>query len=847
MQRRKFLRLLALGGSAVVQPPLTLPFDLSRARAQSIPAPAKGDPPAKGYGQWVVRHNLPAFVYNVDQDTLPYAEWDPIIAPKTRRNWLMVGNQAIRLQSANDGTVALFDETYGLRWLTAPDPVGTGVSVIDENYEKIAHKQWSTEYSRRAGQIVPLRTFGPTWFEVQDTFAGLTLTRTILCPEGEVPWVLVHVQLTLSGDAAEPRKITHTERWALRPRFLNVFETTEMRRSWAELAVSYNVSRSARGLVAKEEFASVSDPKKGEAAKHLIGPPAILVLERLADTAGEASVDGSQHPTLEIATSLELTPGETRDLWFRFGRKDNTIVPNPADLLVTSLAALSKRLPTATAPAPPEAMLEIPWHAAMLTGGVAVDRVIGGHSLNQASAYSYLMGFNGAARDPLQHALPLVYTQPDLALSVLRNTCAWAHPPGRFEWFAGELPYALDGAKQPTPLSDFSLRPFRPSDLNLWVFWLAAEYAAATGDLAAFDDELAYHPKYGNQERPSLREHLRRQFRYFVDKVGRGVGNHVRIMNADGNDLVISDSKPELQESLIKEGGSVLNSAMAAWVLSVFSALATRLGETALATEAKAQADELRELVRQAWNGQWYDRAYAPPKRGENPIPIGRDDIWLEVQPWAILCGAADRDRARSLLDTIRRGPAGADTPLGARWRWPLKASPNGATGDRGRNGIWYYVNMTLIWAAARVSPDWAWDQWRRMTLSSHTAAYPDIWEGTLSGPDSWNHPESDRPGRTWAYYLDPEHHIWPIAAMQAFPVNNMHSHAQTLLAYLRLLGVEPTPRGTLAVGQGGDCNFQSEVFQLDSTGHGSLQAQGAVAVETINGTINGGPGKISW
>lgn len=851
MQRRKFLRLMALSGAAVVQPPRIGPFEAPAALAQSSGPCADGSlPPCSLYGHWVTRNNLPAFVYKVNQDAVSAVEWDPTIPWFTRsqRNWLMVGNQAIRLQAANDGTVALFDESYGLRWLTAPDPTGTGVSII---LDDAVGKTWGTEFSSRAGQSVPLRTFGPTWFEVQDVYRGLSLTRTILCPEGEVPWLLVHVRLALAEAATGTgqREIRHTERWALRPRFLDGFaigDPAPARRQWAELAVSYKVSQSAVGLVAEEKFTS-----EGEAAKHLIGPQAILVLERLADTKGEATFGGSPHqPTLEIATSLTLKPGETRDLWFRFGRQDNTTVPNPADLLNASLVALSKRLPTAAAPAAPEATLEIPWHAAMLTGGAAVDRVIGGHSLNQASAYSYVMGFNGAARDPLQHALPLVYTQPDLALSVLRNTCAWAAPTDQLTGErAGELPYALNGAKEPKPMTDFNGRWFQPSDSNLWALWLATEYAAATGDLAVFDAELQYHPKYinpdGSRVTAKLREHLKRQFRYFVEKVGRGAGNHVRIMNADGNDLVITDAtdSKDAQEALIEAGGSVLNSAMAAWVLSVFSALATRLGETTLATDAKAKADELRERVRDAWNGQWFDRAYFPPEGGEKPIPIGRKDMWLEVQPWAILCGAADSDdRASRLLDYIAQNPA-ANSPLGTRWRWPLLPSASGATGDRGHNGIWYYVNMTLIWAAARVSPDWAWDQWRRMTLTSHTAAYPHIWEGTLSGPDSWNHPECSWPakaGRTWSYPP-----FVPLVAMQAFPVNNMHSHAQPLLAYLRLLGVEPTPRGTLAVGKGGD--FRSEVFQLDSTGHGSLQARGAVSLETINGTVNGGPGKISW
>jgi hypothetical protein len=145
----------------------------------------------------------------------------------------------------------------------------------------------------------------------------------------------VCVRLTLSANAAA-RTITHIERWALRPRFLDGFaigDQAGLRRQWAEQAVSYNVSRSAHGLIADEVFASVNDPKKGEAARHLIGPPATLVLERLADTAGEASFGGSPHPTLEIATTLSLNSGETRNLWFRFGRQDNTTVPNPADLL----------------------------------------------------------------------------------------------------------------------------------------------------------------------------------------------------------------------------------------------------------------------------------------------------------------------------------------------------------------------------------------------------------------------------------------------------------------------------------------------------------------------------------
>ena len=808
MQRRTFLRLLAAGGAAVSQSV----WMLGSAHA----ARRRIDPRGSLYGSWILRDGLPAFTYVLDQDTEPAAEWNPFLSPPTRRNWLMLGNRAIRLQAANDGTVALFDESEGLRWLVAPEPDGTGVSIIDDD----DGARWGSAFALR-NTASPRRTFGPTWFEVADFRRNLALTRTITCPEGEVPWLLVRVVLQLGRSARAPRTLRHVEQWQLRPRFLNLLESQALRRTRAEAGVTYDVRVTKAGLVAEERFAAPTDPgAAGAAAPFLIGAPATLVLERLGAIDGEATyrLDGGPHPVLEITTSVRLRPGQRRELWFRFGRPDETRIGSPGRFLARTRRALVARLPSATASMAPEAAQEIPWHAAVLTGGLAVDRVLGGHSLDQASTYSYLMGFNGAARDPLQHALPLVYVEPDTALSVLRNTCTWAQP-------NGDLPYAIDGAKRPTNLL------FRPSDANLWALWLAAEYAAATGDLAAFEEPLAYHPTYDTPAVP-LREHLRRQFRFFVDEVGRGERDHVRILNADWNDTAITDSGVD-RAIMVEQGSSVLNSAMASWVLAVFAGLASRLGDTALATEATAQADELRALVAQAWNGRWFHRAYAP-----GVAPVGDADCWLEVQPWAILCGAADASQAASLLALIDQGHR-ADSPVGARLRWP--APPDrvaaGTWGDATLGGSWYAIDMTLVWAAARVAPDLAWDAWRRMTLGAHTAAYPNIWEGTLSGPDSWNAPESTRPGRTWS--------AAPAFAMQAFPVNNSHSHAQPLFAYLRLLGIEPTSRGTLAIGAGAE--FRSRVLWLARSGHGSLRTRGVVTVETVHGTVRGRSDRVRW
>ncbi|GAA3222237.1 GH36-type glycosyl hydrolase domain-containing protein [Nonomuraea helvata] len=640
------------------------------------------------FGKWTTAYGLPAFAYTADQERDPRAEWDPVLDPPTRRHFAHVGNRRITLVSDNYGLSDLFDEHTGLLWLTR----GTGVTRVGGLSTDISGSE---------------RIFGPTFAVVRVADEQVALERTVLCPEGEQPWVLVRLRVRNLLDS--PVRLELTEEWAARPARIELIT----------------------GAV------DTDDPG--------------LELELLG---------GARTRSGRLRVPLELEAGEERVLDFRHGLLDSGSAS-----LEGSLEALRARLPSASAARAPEAEREIPWHAALLTGAACADGVLGGHTLDQGSCYSFRHGFNGAARDPLQHALPLVHIEPDLALSVLRNTCAWGGPDG-------DLPYALGPGKQ--PWTDL----FRPSDQNLWALWLAAEYLSATGDEAAFRAKVPYHPIHGAPEVP-LQENLRRQFRFLTDTVGRGEHGHLRILNADWNDMAITESGVP-REVMITQGESVLNSAMAAWVLPRYATLAERLGDAATAAEARKLGEELRELVAGEWNGRWYRRAYGPG------AVVGDDDLWLEVQPWAVLCGAAPPERAVELLRTIER-TAAADSPLGARLRWPARD----AYGPGGVGTIWYAVNMTLVWAAAEHLPELAWDWWRRMTLAAHTEAYPDVWEGTLSGPDAYLAPETGRPGRTWD--------LADVGvAMQAYPVANLHSHSQPLLAYLRLLGVEPfrRPRG---------------------------------------------------
>ena len=661
------------------------------------------------FGAWTTAYGLPAFAYTMDQDSDPRAEWDPVLDPLTRRHFVHVGNRRITLVADNDGRSDLFDEHTGLLWLTR----GTGVTRLGTLSTDISGSE---------------RVFGPTFAIVRVADDRVALERTVLCPEGEQPWVLIRLRVRNLLD--EPVRLELTEEWT--------------------------------AGAARVELISGAKPSEDPG----------LELEL---------VGGPRTGSGRLAVPLELEAGGERLLELRYGLLDDETAGRVGEVtgwFAGSLAALRERLPRAVAARAPEAEREIPWHAALLTGAACVDGVLGGHTLDQGSCYSFRHGFNGAARDPLQHALPLVYIEPDLALSVLRNTCAWGGPDG-------DLPYALGPDKQ--PWTDL----FRPSDQNLWALWLAAEYLSATGDVAAFGDPVPYHPAHGATP-VSLGANLRRQFRFLTDVVGRGEHGHLRILNADWNDMAITESGAD-REVMISHGESVLNSAMAAWVLPRYAVLAERLGDHATAAEARKLGEELRELVAEEWNGRWYRRAYGPG------AVVGESDLWLEVQPWAILCGAAPPERAVELLHTIER-TAAADSPLGARLRWPDR----GGYGPGGVGTIWYAINMTLIWAAAEHAPELGWQWWRRMSLAAHTAAYPEVWEGTLSGPDAYLAPETERPGRTWD--------LADVGvAMQAYPVANLHSHSQPLLAYLRLLGVEPFRPVTAPE----DAGFASRVLKV--------------------------------
>jgi hypothetical protein len=89
---------------------------------------------------------------------------------------------------------------------------------------------------------------------------------------------------------------------------------------------------------------------------------------------------------------------------------------------------------------------EMSWHSYYLQSGASYDDFFGEFIIDQGMSYRYSIGFQGAARDPVQHALGVLMTDPALARSVLLYTLKEMHRTlGNDPLRPTQVPYAFSG------------------------------------------------------------------------------------------------------------------------------------------------------------------------------------------------------------------------------------------------------------------------------------------------------------------------------------------------------------------------------------------------------------------
>ncbi|MCW5892760.1 MAG: hypothetical protein KIT14_19785 [bacterium] len=514
-------------------------------------------------------------------------------------------------------------------------------------------------------------------------------------------------------------------------------------------------------------------------------PPATVLADGDGAPARTRALDGAGQPAvLALRVPATVPAGGRVTRRFAFGHTRGGAAPAASvaalraagpTLAADTAAAWRDRLVWAAFPGLPDAATiqrELAWASYGALASVSQDEYRGRRVLGQGGAYRFIHGLDGAMGDLALFAEAVVLVDPEVARDTLAYAFTTQHAAGQTR--PGRFPYATTGVGQFSDVIIYDLR----SDAYWFLPSALGTYVGLTRDRAFLETPLPFWPKHAGDTGTVL-EHVARglDFAELESVLGYGARGLVAMGTndyADGvNALAQEPVTPNGTSSAYNAGMIALGFPPAADVIEAI--------DPELATRMRAIADGQAAALRsEAWTGRYFLRGFV-----DSGNPLAPDIFFLEPQVLPILAGLADPTMTASALDEVA---ALLETPYGA--------ISNVAIGDAGPptgidlpliGGVWPVANAWLTAAWARRDPAAGWDSFRRNTLAAHAAAFPELWYGIWTGPDSFNGPDKERPGEADAH---------PATALTDYPALNVHVHAGPLRALQRLVGVEGTADG---------------------------------------------------
>ena len=198
-------------------------------------------------------------------------------------------------------------------------------------------------------------------------------------------------------------------------------------------------------------------------------------------------------------------------------------------------------------------------------------------------------------------------------------------------------------------------------DDHLWLILSACAYIKETGDRSILYEPIGYADTPGSCE--TLLHHLETSIAYTLKN--RGPRGLPLIGHADWNDcLNLNCFSKEPNESFQCAGdvkGSKAESVMIAGLFLYASRELASLYDWLkkpddAARIRVARIDMLNVVEKQAWDGEWYIRAFDAAGKPVGSKSCEEGKIFIESQGWCVLGGAgADNGRARQALESVHR------------------------------------------------------------------------------------------------------------------------------------------------------------------------------------------------
>lgn len=351
---------------------------------------------------------------------------------------------------------------------------------------------------------------------------------------------------------------------------------------------------------------------------------------------GSNSIASGWAPVASQFINMKLKPGESKTLIFLLGyseQKDDIqriIKKFKAESSVNDeLAALKKQwdedlshFSAETEDADVNAMVNI-WNQYQARTTFNWSR--------SASYYESGIGRGMGFRDSNQDTLGFVHQIPEKVRSRIIDLASTQFPEG-------------NALHQYSPLTKKAISNEKNySDDHLWLIFSVAGYIKETGEVGFLDEIVPF----GSGKEATMYDHLAKA----IDYTMKNLGPHglPLMFFADWNDCLNLGGRKNKAES-------VMVAQMLVAAASEMSILAEVSGKNGDVKKYAAIADKMKAAINeQAWDGNWYLRGFTDDEEPVGSSGSKEGQIYLETQPWAVISGVAEGERADKCMDSVKK------------------------------------------------------------------------------------------------------------------------------------------------------------------------------------------------